>query len=63
MADLNKFYRSKEKIREAIHYLINTNAPNEQVIKEHIEGLKASMAILDAMLKDLLKEQADKSNT
>ena len=59
MADLNKFYRSKEKIREAISYLLNASSPDEQVIKKHIEDLKASMSVLDARLRDLLKEQAD----
>ena len=58
MADLNKFYRSKEKIRDAIHYLLSTNAPDEQVIKSHIERLKASMRELDARLINIIKEQA-----
>ena len=60
MADLNKFYRSKEKIREAINYLLSNHSPDEKVIEKHVEQLKASLNELDKKLKKILPQQSDK---
>ena len=60
MADLNKFYRSKEKIREAINYLLSTQSPDEKVIEKHVKRLKASLDELDKRLKKILNQQSAK---
>ena len=56
MADINKFYRSKERIAEVLNYLLCTATPNERT-NIFINELQKSIKIIDCKIEAFEKKE------
>jgi hypothetical protein len=57
MADINKFYRSKERITDVLNYLLCTAVPCERT-KLFIQELQKSISIIEHKIEEF--ERKDK---
>jgi hypothetical protein len=56
MADINKFYRSKERIAEVLNYLLCTTTPNERT-NLFIQELQKSISIIESKIEEFEKKR------
>ncbi len=57
MADLNKVYRSKQRLIEILHHLTGKDAKDEATNKA-IDDLQNSIRILDDKLEEFMRQKA-----
>ena len=55
MADINKFQRSKDKIKEVINYLLNNSGRDEET-KVFIDNLQHSLQVIDHKMDEFKKK-------
>ena len=57
MADLNKVYRSKQRLIEILHHLMGKDA-NDEATNIAIRGLQNSIRILDDKVEEFMRDKA-----
>ena len=55
MADINKFQRSKDRIKEVINFLLNTSVKDEET-KVFINNLQQSLQVIDHKMDEFKRK-------
>jgi len=61
MADINKFHRSKDRIKEVINYLLQKTSRDEDT-DLHISNLQASLQVIDDKMNEFERKSSNNSN-